>query len=76
MSTSCTEAGTELRLVLAALRAWGDKWAVEAPPVAFSHVSEDGACEHSACEHSACEDGACEDGTREHGRGEQARARP
>lgn len=42
-----TEAGTELRLVLAALRSWGDKWAVDVPPVAFSHVSADGACGHA-----------------------------
>ena len=56
-----TEAGTELRLVLAALRSWGDKWAVDAPPVAFSHVSEDGACEHDldpvfTCRHCGTED--------------------
>jgi DNA-binding HxlR family transcriptional regulator len=32
-----TEAGRELRAVLQALRAWGDKWAVDAPPAAFEH---------------------------------------
>jgi DNA-binding HxlR family transcriptional regulator len=50
-----TEAGGELRLVLAALRLWGDKWAVEEPPVTFSHVSEGGACEGSVLEGGACE---------------------
>jgi DNA-binding HxlR family transcriptional regulator len=33
-----TEAGQELRGVLTALRAWGDKWAVDSPPTAFDHV--------------------------------------
>ena len=46
-----TEAGRELRLVLTALRSWGDKWAVETPPVAFSHLSHADAGEGSACEH-------------------------
>ena len=32
-----TEAGRELRTVLQALRAWGDKWAVDTPPTAFAH---------------------------------------
>jgi DNA-binding HxlR family transcriptional regulator len=32
-----TQAGKELSPVLQTLRAWGDKWAVEAPPVAFGH---------------------------------------
>jgi DNA-binding HxlR family transcriptional regulator len=32
-----TEAGRELRTVLIALRAWGDKWAMDAPPAAFTH---------------------------------------
>jgi DNA-binding HxlR family transcriptional regulator len=33
-----TEAGRELRGVLTALRAWGDKWAIDAPPpTAFEH---------------------------------------
>ena len=32
-----TEAGRELRLVLQALRAWGDKWAVAEQPVSFTH---------------------------------------
>jgi DNA-binding HxlR family transcriptional regulator len=32
-----TEAGRELRSVLQALRAWGDKWAVDTPAAAFSH---------------------------------------
>jgi DNA-binding HxlR family transcriptional regulator len=32
-----TQAGRELTPVMQALRAWGDKWAVEAPPVAFGH---------------------------------------
>jgi len=50
-----TEAGRELRLVLTALRSWGDKWAVETPPVAFIHLSEDGACEGGAREGGACE---------------------
>lgn len=33
-----TEAGRELRLVLQALRAWGDKWAVTDKPAAFRHA--------------------------------------
>jgi DNA-binding HxlR family transcriptional regulator len=33
-----TEAGQELRGVLTALRAWGDKWMVDTPPTAFDHV--------------------------------------
>jgi len=36
-----TEAGWDLVPVLRALRAWGDKWAVDEPPVAFY-----GACGH------------------------------
>jgi DNA-binding HxlR family transcriptional regulator len=32
-----TEAGRDLRAVLQALRAWGDKWAVDSPPAAFVH---------------------------------------
>jgi DNA-binding HxlR family transcriptional regulator len=32
-----TEAGRELRLVLQALRAWGDKWAVAEQSVSFTH---------------------------------------
>ena len=32
-----TQAGLELRSVLQVLRAWGDKWAVDAPPTAFVH---------------------------------------
>lgn len=32
-----TEAGRELRTVLLALRAWGDKWAVDSPPAVFGH---------------------------------------
>jgi DNA-binding HxlR family transcriptional regulator len=32
-----TEAGHDLRAVLQALRAWGDKWAVATPPAAFRH---------------------------------------
>jgi DNA-binding HxlR family transcriptional regulator len=32
-----TEAGRELRVVLQALRAWGDKWAVDTPPSTFTH---------------------------------------
>jgi DNA-binding HxlR family transcriptional regulator len=33
-----TEAGQELRAVLTALRGWGDKWAVDAPPSVFDHT--------------------------------------
>jgi DNA-binding HxlR family transcriptional regulator len=34
-----TEAGRELRTVLTALRAWGDKWAIDAlPPSVFEHT--------------------------------------
>ena len=55
-----TEAGADLRLVLAALRLWGDKWAVEVPPAAFSHVSGSSACEHDldpvfTCRHCCTE---------------------
>jgi DNA-binding HxlR family transcriptional regulator len=32
-----TEAGRELRTVLQALRAWGDKWVVDSPPTVFGH---------------------------------------
>jgi DNA-binding HxlR family transcriptional regulator len=32
-----TEAGRELRLVLQALRAWGDRWVVDAPPSTVVH---------------------------------------
>jgi DNA-binding HxlR family transcriptional regulator len=32
-----TQAGRELRTVLQALRAWGDKWAVDSPPSVFGH---------------------------------------
>jgi DNA-binding HxlR family transcriptional regulator len=34
---SLTKSGSELRPVLLALRAWGDKWAVAAPPSTFTH---------------------------------------
>jgi DNA-binding HxlR family transcriptional regulator len=34
-----TQAGKELRSVLTALRAWGDKWAIDAPPPSvFDHT--------------------------------------
>lgn len=33
-----TQAGRDLRGVLLAIRAWGDKWAVESPPVLFGHT--------------------------------------
>jgi DNA-binding HxlR family transcriptional regulator len=33
-----TESGRDLGLVLQALRAWGDKWAVDTPPTAFEHT--------------------------------------
>jgi len=33
-----TESGQELRAVLMALRTWGDKWAVDAPPSVFRHT--------------------------------------
>ncbi|HEY6787145.1 MAG TPA: helix-turn-helix domain-containing protein [Trebonia sp.] len=32
-----TQSGEDLRPVLMALRAWGDTWAVDAPPVTFTH---------------------------------------
>lgn len=32
-----TEAGPDLAPVMRALPAWGDRWAVDAPPVAFRH---------------------------------------
>jgi DNA-binding HxlR family transcriptional regulator len=32
-----TEAGNDLRSVVTALRSWGDKWAVDAPPTVFDH---------------------------------------
>jgi DNA-binding HxlR family transcriptional regulator len=34
---SLTKAGDDLRPVLTALRAWGDKWAVATPPVTVTH---------------------------------------
>ena len=50
-----TEAGQELRVVLTALRAWGDKWMVDAPPSVFDH-----ACGHEldpamVCRHCGAE---------------------
>ena len=50
-----TEAGRELRAVLTALRAWGDKWAVDTPPSTFDH-----SCGHELdpaliCRHSGTE---------------------
>lgn len=33
-----TPSGEDLRPVLTALRAWGDKWAVEEPPSTFGHA--------------------------------------
>jgi DNA-binding HxlR family transcriptional regulator len=33
-----TEAGTELRPVMYALLAWGDKWLADSPPVTFEHA--------------------------------------
>lgn len=38
-----TPSGEDLRPVLMSLRAWGDKWAVDAPPVTFTH-----SCGHDA----------------------------
>lgn len=32
-----TQAGRDLRTVLQALRAWGDRWAVDSPPAVFGH---------------------------------------
>lgn len=37
-----TPAGKDLRAVLQVLRQWGDRWAVDAPPVSFTHE----ACGH------------------------------
>ena len=50
-----TEAGHELRVVLRALRSWGDKWAVDSPPAVFTH-----ACGHDLdaamiCRHCGAE---------------------
>lgn len=50
-----TEAGLELRSVLTMLRAWGDKWAVDAPASVFDH-----ACGHQldpaiTCRHCGTE---------------------
>ena len=33
-----TPAGEDLRVVLTALRNWGDKWVVDAPPTTFTHA--------------------------------------
>ncbi|NIH83925.1 helix-turn-helix domain-containing protein [Amycolatopsis granulosa] len=33
-----TEAGRDLGMVLQALRSWGDRWAVDEPPVVFEHT--------------------------------------
>ena len=46
-----TEAGHELRAVLQALRAWGDKWAVDAPPAAFEHSCGHGVDAAVVCRH-------------------------
>jgi DNA-binding HxlR family transcriptional regulator len=50
-----TEAGRDLRSVLTVLRAWGDKWAVDEPPLTFDHE-----CGHEldpviACRHCGTE---------------------
>jgi DNA-binding HxlR family transcriptional regulator len=50
-----TAAGQELRPVLVALRAWGDKWMVDSPPTVFEH-----ACGHvldpaMTCRHCGAE---------------------
>lgn len=37
-----TPSGKDLQLVLQALRAWGDRWAVDSPPGGFVHAS----CRH------------------------------
>ena len=37
-----TAAGADLRLVLQALRSWGDRWAVDTPPATFVHAGCDG----------------------------------
>jgi DNA-binding HxlR family transcriptional regulator len=44
-----TQAGRELREVLRALRTWGDKWAVDSPPAAFTH-----SCGHELDEAVVC----------------------
>ncbi|MFD5144600.1 winged helix-turn-helix transcriptional regulator [Streptomyces sp. NPDC058401] len=49
-----TEAGLDLAPVMRALLAWGDRWAVDTPPVAFRHRGGPGS-EHGA-DHEADHD--------------------
>ena len=44
-----TSAGWELLPVIHALRTWGDKWAVDAPPVVFDHD-----CGHELATRTVC----------------------
>lgn len=46
-----TEAGRELRTVLHALRAWGDKWAVSSPQSVFTHSCGHGLDPVMICRH-------------------------
>ena len=51
-----TEAGRELRTVLAALRAWGDRWAIDAPPpTTFEHSCGHGFDPAMTCRHCGAE---------------------
>ncbi len=50
-----TEAGRELRAVLTALRTWGDKWAVDTPPVTFAHSCGHDLAPAVICRHCGAE---------------------
>ncbi|HEX4829775.1 MAG TPA: helix-turn-helix domain-containing protein [Trebonia sp.] len=50
-----TAAGEELRPVLAALRTWGDKWAVDEPPATFEHSCGHDYTPSLTCRHCGAE---------------------
>ena len=50
-----TAAGQELRPVLIALRAWGDKWMVESPPTVFEHTCGHALNPAMTCRHCGAE---------------------
>jgi DNA-binding HxlR family transcriptional regulator len=50
-----TQAGKELRVVLTSLRAWGDKWAVDTPPIAFGHTCGQDLDPAVVCRHCGAE---------------------
>jgi DNA-binding HxlR family transcriptional regulator len=50
-----TQSGQELRLVLQALRTWGDKWASAEQPVSFSHTCGHEIDTAAICRHCGAE---------------------